>query len=368
MDSFTKNKPMKTAYSFIAALATVALAACTGSNEWTLRGTITDAGTDAKVYLEAPTMAGWAVTDSASVDAHGAFLISQPAPATPEVYRLRYDNREIYFPIDSVETVSLQTTASGFGSDFDLTGSPRADRMTQLNNLVNRYFEADTATRQSIKQQLAEFILTDPADIISYYLVQKRHNGQPVLDPTNKADIRLIGAVANAYDQARPNDPRTIYLRRLFLSNRTVSGAAPSVEIPVDEINYFDIDLIDRNGKHNKLSDAVKANRAVVLSFTAYSAENSPALNLELNKIYEQYHPKGVEIYQVAVDPDELTWRQSAVNLPWITVYQSPSSPASNLTNYNVQAIPSTFVIVNGDITARTATADELRAALNRAL
>ena len=46
-------------------------------------------------------------------------------------------------------------------------------------------------------------------------------------------------------------------------------------------------------------------------------------------------------------------WKQSARNLPWITVYNSASDGVKNLDNYNVVSLPTTYVIVNGEIAGR---------------
>jgi hypothetical protein len=52
-----------------------------------------------------------------------------------------------------------------------------------------------------------------------------------------------------------------------------------------------------------------------------------------------------LEIYQIAFDDDEFEWKQSAKNLPWITVYNSPKVGSENLVKYNVSALPTTFIV-----------------------
>ena len=107
----------------------------------------------------------------------------------------------------------------------------------------------------------------------------------------------------------------------------------------------------------------------LVLNFTAYTAPESPAFNLELAKVYDQYRERGLEIYQVAIDADEFQWRESAANLPWITVYNTPSDGTAALRNYNVGALPATFVINrDGELVERIDQVNRLGAAVARYL
>ncbi|MDE6134581.1 MAG: hypothetical protein K2F79_03295, partial [Muribaculaceae bacterium] len=69
---------------------------------------------------------------------------------------------------------------------------------------------------------------------------------------------------------------------------------------------------------------------------------------------YELYHSKGLEIYQIAFDDDEVAWKQAAANLPWTAVWNSPADGSALLYTYNVGAVPMTFVINrHGDISER---------------
>ena len=107
-------------------------------------------------------------------------------------------------------------------------------------------------------------------------------------------------------------------------------------------------------------------NRVVLLDFTAYTSEISPQLNKLLNDIYQQYHSRGLEIYQVSVDQDNVAWRQAAQNLPWITVFDPMSINSQTIGNYNVNGIPTTFIIKNGEIVERVEDATRLKAAVGK--
>jgi alkyl hydroperoxide reductase subunit AhpC len=98
-----------------------------------------------------------------------------------------------------------------------------------------------------------------------------------------------------------------------------------------------------------------------------YDAKESPAYNIKLNEIYKAYKAQGLEIYQVSIDPEETTWKESAKNLPWITVYNSPVDGADIVMKYNVQAVPMTYIINRqGDLAERVTDVNSLAKAVQK--
>ena len=86
--------------------AALALSACHGSNEWTVDGRID--GADGKtMVVEACDNGRWYPIDSVTLDGAGRFSISHPAAGYPDIYRLRLGDKMLYFPIDSIETVTV---------------------------------------------------------------------------------------------------------------------------------------------------------------------------------------------------------------------------------------------------------------------
>lgn len=351
-------------------MATAALmAACTGKNEWTVNGQIE--GADGQtLMLEASTNGRWYAIDSVSLPKSGNFTISHKAAGYPDIYRLRLADKTLYFPIDSIETVTVVSRADAFDKEYTLDGSDAAQRLMSVDRQLMAAIAGNASGRVEVdsllKRELAKMMLADPAGIVSYYILNKQLNGKPLYDPANKTDIRIIGAVANAFDQFRPNDPRTAYLKKLFLSSRRT--ASPSQTVTAQEVPFFDIALYDDKGTEQRLSDAAAKNKVVVLNFTVYSAQEAPAYNIELNKAYERFGGKGMTIYQVGVDPDEYVWKQAARELPWITVYNSPNGSSDNLLNYNVTSLPATFIIADGEIAERITDIKDLQPALARYL
>ncbi|MCM1503632.1 MAG: DUF4369 domain-containing protein [Muribaculum sp.] len=334
----------------------VMLIGCGSSNKWKIDGNV--AGADSQnLILQVSENGRWFTIDTIATDKNGNFSYAREAASYPDIYRLNLDGKSIYFPIDSIEYISLNANSDNFDQSYQLSGSPDADMMMTVEKRINETVKtvgSDKAVSDSLlKRDLSGMILSNPGSIMAYYVINKQINGKHLFNPANPFDNRIIGAVANAYNEFRPNDPRTRYLAEVFLRNRPAPVGTPLDTIEVTELPFFDINLMDNTGATHNLTDVVARNKVVVLSFTVYGAEGSTAYNVALADAYDKYRAKGMEIYQVAVDNDEFQWKQSAKNLPWITVYNPLSTGGTVLNVYNVRNLPTTYVLANGELVDR---------------
>lgn len=343
-----------------------------GNNGWSIEGTV-EGGDSTTLYLEALGYNGWYAMDSVILAADGDFEFSQPIVGYPDIFRLRANGKTVYFPIDSVESLTFSGHASALDSAYTLGGSTSAEMMMAVDQkvsaVVKKGGEVALAADSVLKRELSGMILGDKTGLVSYYIINKRVGDTPIFDPANKKDIRIIGAVANKFNQQRPNDPRTKSLERLFLENRRVSTVGAGDTIQVSHTALFDIKLYDNNGKLQSLREVASQGKVTILNFTIYNSEASPTFNIALNKIYEANKAAGLEIYQVSVDDDELLWKESAENIPWITVYNSKTDGAKNLLNYNVNLLPMSFIIDrNGELVERIDDVTKLESVLKKYL
>lgn len=354
-------------YVSIACVITV-LSSC-NNNQWTINGEIEGAA-DKQILVEASGNGWWYPVDTVEVSNDGRFTVSRDAVGYPDIYRLNLDGKMIYFPIDSIETISVKSNVDRFDRDYVLSGSASADKMMKVDGLVNEVVaqkgEAAIATDSLLKREISTLLLEDPADIVAYYIINKRVGKTALFDAKNKTDLRVIGAVANAFAQKRPNDPRTEYLKGVYLSNRNVSlSVARNDTVYIEESPLIDLKLSDNKGQMHSLSDL--KGKVVVLNFTMYGVAESTVFNMTLAEIYEKRKAYGLEIYQVAAGGDEFQWKQAAKNLPWITVYNSPVTDAANLMKYNVTNLPTTFIINRqGEIVERVDDVTALDAKLSK--
>lgn len=361
------QRPARLHGAILSLVALLMLAACS-ERRWSAAGKIEGAA-GREIIAEAPDgRGGWYPVDTATVGSDGSFEVSGAPFGHPELLRLSLDGARAYFPVDSTEQISFNANAADFQQSARLAGSASADRMQQANDLIAAAVAAKgvaaAASDPQLKRSLAELMLQNPADITSYYLVFHNVGAERLFNPADRRDLRIIGAVANAFSRERPADPRTPLLKELYLSSKAAVSPAQPVVLQAPSIGYPDISLADEKGAQRKLSDAVAKGNVTLVSFIAYTADNSPATNVELNRIRQT---GGVEIYQIGVDPDEFQWRQSARNLPWTTVYNSPKDGITVLATYNVTALPVTFVINRqGELVERVDDITRLAATVNK--
>ena len=110
------------------------------------------------------------------------------------------------------------------------------------------------------------------------------------------------------------------------------------------EVSFLDIELPDVHGENTKLS-SVATGKVVLINFTAYMSEWSPALNMEFGDLYTRYHDKGLEIYQISLDSDLHFWKNAASNLPWTCVRDPQSVYSQTAALYNVKQLPAIFIL-----------------------
>ena len=348
-------------------MAATMLTACNG-NKFHIDGTI-EGASDTTLVVEQSSNGEWFFLDSVHVDKNGKFSFSAEAPEVPSIYQIRMGNQAICFPIDSLDKLTINSKLPNFGIDYTISGSEHAEQVMKIDKDAMRFAggKGSEAQIQAWKDQLARQIVADPSGIVAYYTINKHIDDKPLFDPMNDNDLRIIGAVANAFNSFRQDDPRTDFLVNQLLEGqrrRRANSGAPRDTIVADVTTIIDIKLQDYTGKEYKLSEVATKNRLVLLDFTAYATETSPQLNKLLNDIYKKYHSSGLEIYQVSLDPDNVLWRESARNLPWITVYEPMGVNSQTVGNYNVNGIPTTFIIRNGEIVERVEDATQLKAAV----
>lgn len=347
--------------------AVVVLTACNG-NKFSVEGTIEGANDSTTLILEQSSNGEWFIIDSIAVGKDGKYSVSAPAPEVPSIYQLRLGGQGICFPIDSLDHLTINAKLPNFATDYTVSGSDHAVQIMKLDKEALQFAngKGTDAELKAWKDKLSRQIVADPSGIVAYYSINKYINGKPLFDPLDDNDLRIIGAVANAFNSFRPDDPRTDYLVNVLLDGqrRRRSMSAPTDTLYADVASIIDIKLQDYHGKDYSLSKVAAENRVVLLDFTAYTAEFSPQINKLLNDIYQSYHSRGLEIYQVSLDQDNVAWRQSAENLPWITVFDPMSVNSKNVGTYNVTSIPTTFIIKGGDIVERIEDATNLKAAV----
>lgn len=363
MDKKTFFKTIGKCVAFVGLACSVT--AC-GDNTFTVDGTIEGAD-DCSLVLERGFNGQWIALDSVRTSSVGDFSIDFEAPTAPEIYRLRLDNRFVYFPIDSLEHITVASSVENYGEEFTLSGSDQAVKMMNFEKEAAMLSLEDSAAVNKFKRKVfSEIIKDSQASILSYYVLNKTIDGKYLFNPSDAFDRKIYAAVATAYKQFKPNDPRTALLEEVALvSMRRVNaeqGRQTVIEAP--EVSIIDIELKDVNGEVLRLKDVVSQGKKTVVVFSLLTDEKSPEVNRELAKIYET-HKGSVNFYQVCLDYDQLAWKQAAVNLPWTVVYDPNGAESQYVAKYNVQALPAVFIYnASGELTSQAASFADLEVKL----
>ena len=343
------------------------LSACNNSSDFTVKGVV--AGADGQLmYLENVGISNVVTLDSIKLAPGGKFKFTEKRPEYPDFYRLRLNNQLINFAVDSTETISFVADAGTFATSYSVEGSENSkaikvitlaqlDANQAISRLRKEYEDkmiSDTTYRMKVlaaadayKEVARKYIYSAPMSTAAYFALFQQIDGLLFFDLYDRKDVKAYGAVATSYNHTYPESPRSKHLYNLTLQSMKVLRAQRPVDysnVETKEISFLDIELPDVRGEVVKLS-TVAPGKVVLINFTAYQTEWSPALNMALGELYTKYHDQELEIYQVSLDSDFHFWRNGASNLPWVTVHDPQSVYSQVAGLYNVKQLPALFIL-----------------------
>lgn len=377
-------------YLFFA--ATLAASCSQNDGKFTINGHITEAA-DTVLYLEHITLGdGIVPIDSVRLTADGAFSLQGASPTNPEFYRLRIGSQGINLAIDSTEIVTVEATLPKMSFGYTVEGSGTCDtirmlclKLADLERTLralatNRDYsveERNTMANDLVQQYKHEvkldFIQYNMRSASSYFACFQMLGGQLIFDPTHdKDDLKWLRAVANAWNETYPECPRTQNLANIIAEGRRNLAKPRELVLTLDsgkvsELGIIDMTFPDIQGREISLS-SLRGN-VVLLDFTAYGMRGNGERTLQLRELYEKYHPRGFEVYQVSLDPDRHLWTQRCENLPWVCVFCEEGTASDILSIYQVTTIPYYFLIDrNCDLKARQEHIPDLAKAIEELL
>lgn len=186
--------------------------------------------------------------------------------------------------------------------------------------------------------------------------------------------MKVFAAVATSWDTYYPGAERGKNLHNIAIEGmkdiRIIENQMAQQKINASKVQVngcIELALQDNQGQIRRLSDL--KGKVVLLDFHAFASSESTKRIMMLRELYNKYHAAGLEIYQVSVDPDEHFWKTSTAALPWISVRDENGIQGKSLTLYNVQSIPTFFLIDrNNTLQARDAQIKDLDAAIKNLL
>lgn len=374
------------------ALMAAMLTSC-NNKKFHINGTVTEAK-DSVLYLENMSLDGPVVVDSVKLDDKGAFSFSGKAPDAPEFYRLRIAGQIINLSVDSTETVDVKASYPSMATGYTVDGSAECATIRELAlkqiDLQNRVIAVQNnpnlgydLTRDSIGKLVAaykedikrNYIYKAPMRASSYFALFQTLGNMLIFNPRENADdVKVFAAVATSWDTYHPDALRGKNLHNIAIEGmknvRIMRNKMAAQNIDASKVNVsniIEISLLDNQGNRRSLTDL--KGKVVMLDFHVFGSNGSTKRIMEMRELYNKYHDRGFEIYQVAFDPDEHFWKTQTAALPWISVRDPQGLQSQNLAAYNVSSIPTFFLIDrNNEVKKRDSQITDIDAEINALL
>lgn len=387
--AFKYKEMKKTLYILF---AVVALCQCRQREMFCIKGNITGADS-CMLYLEQLTLGEGAVLiDSIRLGEGGAFCFRKEAAGNPEFYRLRIGSQGINLAIDSTETVTVTADMKDLSFGYRVEDSGICDtirllclKLADLEREARRISLDRSYTLQERDSMIGLLVEKYKTEVklgyiqnhydaaYSYYACFQTLGNSLIFDPMHdKSDLTWFCAVANAWNEKYPSCQRTENLCNIIRECRRNQAKPRQIILNIDgdkvrELGIIDMTFPDIDGKERQLSSL--RGKVVLLDFMAFSMDGSTERTLLLRELYNKYYDRGLEIYQVSLDANEHLWKQRCEALPWVSVYCEEGLESDMLQLYNVQQLPSFFLIDrNCDLQARQEDIPNLEQAIEELL
>jgi thioredoxin-related protein len=309
--------------------------------------------------------------DSSKIRNNGTFKFKVKA-SEPDFFQIGFSDSDfITLLAEPGEKIKLTFKGKYLYDNYEILGSPGSEKIKVLDIVLANSKRKIDSLRTIYEQMLnkpefnekektideefvrilkeqrknnIEFILKNLSSLASIKaLYQKIDENTYVL--FDQRDLQFFKLVSDTLIYHYPNSKQAQALKKNFEKelNRMVINKIDQLakDIPATTL---DPDLKDLNGKRVALSSL--KGKYVLLTFWSAASEDCIAENLELKQFYRTYSKKGFEIYQINLDPDEVTWKNAVKfdELPWISVREDDPANPVTARIFNVKSLPTNYL------------------------
>ena len=348
----------------------ISFTACKNKSSFTVTGVISNTK-DKHVYLTRLDVNTPVVIDSAKLGNDGSFRF-RVRSQSPDFYEVRLSPANfITLLAEPGEKIDLKFSSGNLYEKYTVKGSEGSKKLQQLDeslaatkhkldSLNTLYSQAATqpgfnAKRPQIEAEYnelikaqrkknIEFIINNIGSLASIKALYQRIDPQTYVLYDQK-DLQYLKIVADTLSRKYPTSKQVQALTSDLekeLGQMYASQLGQLVNsMPLTKL---DPNLMTLEGKRIALSSL--KGKYVLLTFWSFESKDCVEENLRLKEYYKLYNKKGLEIYQINLDPDEATWK-SAVRfdeLPWISAREDNPNNPLNAILYNVTSVPTNFL------------------------
>ncbi|QHJ06309.1 TlpA disulfide reductase family protein [Hymenobacter busanensis] len=293
------------------------------NNPYELRGHVRDMPAGTKLYVSQYRNLHHLRLDSAVVDAAGQFVLRGQVPE-PGIYSLGVSGRReiVSLPLAPGAQLRYEAASAERWAAGQLSGTVDVAFWREFIEYVPYLFEQHKADDRRLRR-LRGLIRQNAGSFVGPYVVKNYLARQ-------ESQQAFVDSMTAEYVRRLPELSAT----KVLAENRTKV-------VPVNKADLApDINLPAPNGQPVALSSL--RGKVVLVDFWASWCGPCRAENPALVRLYQQYQPKGLEIYSVSLDDSAAKWQKAIATdgLPWVHVsdlkgWQSVAGQA-----YNVTAVP----------------------------
>ncbi|WP_026464588.1 TlpA disulfide reductase family protein [Adhaeribacter aquaticus] len=347
----------KLVYSSLVLLAS--LSACnkigskngSGKDAYTIKGKLENQASG-NIYLSEFEEQQFVPRDTATVNSDGTFEFAGKK-ADSGLYRIALTDQNMLLLVIDSNNIEVAADAKDLRKTANIKGSKESDQLKTLlskidqmqknaASLQNRFVAAQTAGQQDSLQILQEkfmglqeknnneiksFIRSNPKSVVSAFATLN------VLNP--EADFEFADSMAVAFEKNVPQSQFTKTLVGKLESLRTLSVGKKAPDISLPTPTGDKVSLSSLRGKY------------VLIDFWASWCGPCRQENPNVVRMYNQYKPKGFEIFGVSLDESKDKWVKAIATdkLTWPHVSDLKGWQSSAAVMYNIQAIPQTILL-----------------------
>jgi hypothetical protein len=364
-------------------LAALLLAGCNNDNKVIMKGAFT-VPAEGMVYLDQSEVDRSTRVDSTEIK-RGRFKFVTEVTG-PEFYQLRFPGNEfVALLVMPGENISLELGKTPVAMNYTVQGSPgSADirlldqqllvtktRLDSVRNIYNALSIDDLAVRgpelqktytEAVEAQRKfniKFVVEHISSMSSIQALYQRldENTYVLYQPRDLQYLKIVSdSLSVRYPVSRhvralkenvTSELNQMYIDRISDLAMQLPETKSSPELP--DINDKMVGVSSLKGKY------------VLVSFWSTTSEASMNQLPLLRSIYNDYHRKGLEIYQVSLDPDPERWKSVVrfEEIPWISVREPDPANPIYARLMNITSLPSNLLydpqgnIVNTNLTGR---------------
>lgn len=309
------------------------------------------------------------ILDTLMTDEAGKFSYElEVSKGDPEfVYVYREGSKVASLLLDAGDAVSFTVDADGV---ISVEGSEESEKLMQVEKeqaemnamfaeLSAEYESASKARADEIVEMMTKeyrdynrnsvkYVMENSHSLTVVPVLYRKLGELPLFTMTT--DAVLFSSIADSLAVTYP-DSRYAKALKNEADARFAELELASRMKDAEVVGYLDVELPGLDGKIKKLSEL--DSKVILLYFWTSTNAGQNIFNTEfLKKIYNDYHNKGFDIYQVSLDTDKVMWATTVMSqdLPWTNVCDIRGAASPYVTLYNLQVIPSAFVISGGEL------------------